>query len=152
MAIDEISIKKLILAAPLVYRKDDSPRFPMRGAVREEVLFRMALDPDQCFDIEPDRTAFPGRLVEAGYAAPPGDAQTPGLLELPKGTYFFAQVKESPGRETVDMETLIDMIIEVQKEGLWERFTLNDCLYIRGLFKNEEKITQVFRPVLQKDI
>ena len=112
----------------------------------------MALAPAQCCGIEPDRTAFPGRLVEAGYAAPHEGVQAPELLELPKGTYFFAQVKESPDKETVDMETLIDMIIEVQKEGLWERFTLNDCLYIRTLFKNEERITQVFRPVLQRDI
>jgi hypothetical protein len=134
---DEFSIKRLILAAPLVYRKDDSLRFPAYDAPQGEVLFYMALDPTQSRSIEPDRTAFPGRLEAAGYAA------TQGRLELPKGTYFFAQVRESP-----DKETLIDMIIEVQKEGLWERASLDDCLYIRRLFEDGQPVTQIFRPIL----
>jgi hypothetical protein len=145
---DEISVKKLILAAPLVYRKDDTLQFPVCDAVRGEILFRMALDPSQCRIIEPDRTAFPGRLVAAGSVAEPGEAADvsrtggPEPLELPAGTYFFTQIRESP-----DLETLIDMIIEVQQEGLWERYSLDDCLYIRRLFKETQAITQIFRPI-----
>lgn len=146
---DEISIKSLILAAPLVYRKDDSLCFPAYDAVRGEVLFHMVLDPVQSRSIEPDRTAFPGRLVAAGYAATP-EEEGEGRLELPEGTYFFAQVRESPDGETVDTETLIDMMIEVQKEGLWERASLNECLYIRRLFEDGRAVTQIFRPLLEK--
>jgi hypothetical protein len=184
---DEFSVKKLILAASLVYRQDDclrrvhipapwgstkgmypesntllkqpypvrsavglvdSLRFPACGTDRREVLFRMALDPSQSRSIEPDRTAFPGRLVTAGAAAGPdaegegtGDGKAPDPLELPAGTYFFAQIREPSG-----METLIDMVIEVQREGLWERFSLDDRLYIRRLFEDGQTVIQVFRP------
>lgn len=143
---DEVSIKKLILTAPLVYRRDATLRFPPGDAVRGEVLFRMALDPAQSRGIEPDRTAFPGSLEAAGYAlrreeAESRDSETPELLELPAGTYFFAQIWEPP-----DMETLIDMIIDVQQEGLWERFSLGGQLYIRRLFEDGRLITQIFRP------
>ncbi|MDR2070492.1 MAG: hypothetical protein LBP81_03615 [Treponema sp.] len=150
---DEISIKKLILAAPLAYRKDDSLQFPVCDTVRGEVLFRMALDPSQSRSIEPDRRAFPGRLVAAGVAADPREAEArlspggPGLLELPAGTYFFAQIREAP-----DMETLIDMIIEAQQEGLWERYSLDDSLYIRRLLEDGQRITQIFRPVRNPQI
>ncbi|MDR2247332.1 MAG: hypothetical protein LBE17_11800 [Treponema sp.] len=146
---DEISIKRLILAAPLVYRKDDALCFPAYGAVRGEVLFRMVLDPVQSRSIEPDRTAFPGRLVAAGYAAAP-EKEGAGRLELPARAYFFAQVRESPSRETIDTETLIDMMIKVQKEGLWERASLDACLYIRRLFEDGRAVTQIFRPLSEK--
>jgi hypothetical protein len=139
---DEVSIKRLILAAPLVYREDDSLRFPAYDTAWGEVLFRMALDPAQSRSIEPDRTAFPGRLVAAGYAAKPPEKEGEGRLELPKGIYFFTQVRES-----LDKETLIDMIIEVQEEGLWERASLDDCLYIRRLFEDGQPVTQIFRPI-----
>ncbi|MDR2742167.1 MAG: hypothetical protein LBB98_08470 [Treponema sp.] len=143
---DGFSVKKLILASPLIYGKDGSLRFPVCGTVRGDVLFRMALDPSQSRRIEPDRIAFPGRLVEAGSAAlsvtGDRDAKAPELLELPAGTYVFAQVRDPP-----NAETLISMIIEVQQEGLWERLSLDDRLYIRYLFEDEQTVTQVFRPV-----
>ncbi|MDR0387064.1 MAG: hypothetical protein LBH57_03415 [Treponema sp.] len=145
----EFTVKKLILAAPLVYRKDDSLRFPSCGTDREEVLFRLALDPSQSRSIEPDRAAFPGRLVTAGSPAGrkeegegSGNVNAPDLLELPAGTYFFAQVREP----ALGTETLINMIIEVQQEGLWERFSLDERLYIRRLFEDGRAVVQVFRP------
>jgi hypothetical protein len=145
---DDFSVKKLILAASLVYRKDDSLWFPGSGTGGGEALFRMALDPSQSRSIEPDRIAFPGRLVAAGSATGlekeregARDVKAPDLLELPEGTYFFAQVQEPAG-----METVINMIIEVQQEGLWERFSLDDRLYIRRLFEDGQTVIQVFRP------
>jgi hypothetical protein len=163
---DEFSVKKLILVSPLVYERDDSLPFPAHGMARRELLFRMALDPSQSRGIEPDRRAFPGRLVAAGSAVRPDDEApggteqdgervdgsrreaSPGMLELPAGTYLFTQVREPPGAETLNTETLIDMIIEVQREGLWEKLSLDERLYIRRLFEDGQTVTQVFRPVV----
>jgi hypothetical protein len=139
----EFPVKKLFLASPLVYKKDDSLGFPDCGAARGDVLFRMALDPSQSRRIEPDRAAFPGRLAEAGPATDGRDAGVPGQFELPAGAYLFAQAREPP-----DADTLINMIIEVQQEGLWQGLSLDDRLYIRRLFEDGQTVTQVFRPVV----
>jgi hypothetical protein len=143
----EFVVKKLILVSPLKYERDDSLRLPSGGCEGGETLFRMAIDPSQSRNFEPDRRAFPGRLVAAGKALFPEGAERragepAGLFELPAGTYLFTQV-----REPVDTETLIDMIIEVQQEGLWERLSLDDRLYIRYLCEDGKAVTQVFRPV-----
>jgi hypothetical protein len=166
----EFCVKKLILASPLKYEKDNALRFPAPEFAEGETLFFMALDPSRSRGIEPDRRAFPGRLIiagtlpsaegagtrtegtgkSAGTEAPldgglpmPAAAELSGPLELSAGTYLFAQVRELP-----DMEKLIDMIIEVQQEGLWERLSLDDRLYIRYLFEDGQPVTQVFRPVV----
>lgn len=156
----EFWVKKLILASPLKYERDNTLRFRAPEFARGEILFFMALDPSQSRSIEPDRRAFPGRLVMAGTLSPAGGAgnsagteapldglSTPseaesGPLELSAGTYLFTQVRELP-----DPEKLIDMIIEVQQEGLWERVSLDERLYIRYLFEDGQPVTQVFRPV-----
>jgi hypothetical protein len=144
----EFVVKKLILVSPLKYERDDSLRLPSGGGCEGgETLFRMALDPSQSRNFEPDRRAFPGRLAAAGKALPPKEAERQTgeparLFELPAGTYLFTQV-----REPADTETLIDMIIEAQQEGLWERLSLDDRLYIRYLCEDGKTVTQVFRPV-----
>jgi hypothetical protein len=156
-------VKKLFLVSPLRYKRDDSLLFSLSESAGEETLFFMDLDPTQSRSIEPDRRAFPGRLMAAGVLSPEGKmpargagsrtghgnaelsgppAETFGLFELPAGTYLFAQV-----REPMDMETLIDMGIAVQQEGLWERLSLDNCLYIRRLFEDGHTVTQVFRAV-----
>jgi hypothetical protein len=141
----EFLIKKLILASPLMYTKDNFLRFPVCGTVRGEVLFRMALDPSRSRGIEPDRRFFPGSPA-AGGTAGDGDGtpaiEAPDRLELPAGTYIFTQVQE-----LADRETLIDMIIETQREALWERLSPDDHFYIRYLVEDGRTVTQVFRPV-----
>jgi hypothetical protein len=154
----EFWVKKLILASPLKYERDNTLRFPAPEFAEGEILFFMTLDPSQSRSIEPDRRAFPGRLVIAGTLPPaegagtgarldglssPSEAEISGPLELSAGTYLFAQVRELP-----DPEKLIDMIIDVQQEGLWGRLSLDDRLYIRYLFEDGQPVTQVFRPVI----
>ncbi|MDR3130616.1 MAG: hypothetical protein LBU18_03645 [Treponema sp.] len=138
---DEFQVKRLILASPLVYRRDDSLCFPPDEKFQREFLFRMALDPAQIRRMEPERAAFPGRLFEAGRPAENMTAGDLGRFELPAGAYLFAQVRKHP-----DAGTLINMIIEVQKEGLWEGLSLDERLYIRRLFEDGQMVTQVFRP------
>lgn len=142
----EFAVKKMILVSPLKYEKDDSLRLPSDGYEGGEILFLMALDPSQSRNFEPDRRAFPGCLTAAGRALLPGEAQGRAgepseLLELPAGTYLFTQV-----REPADTETLINMIIDTQQEGLWERLSLDDRLYIRYLREDGKTAAQIFRP------
>jgi hypothetical protein len=69
-------------------------------------------------------------------------------LELPAGNYLFAQERrEGNGlRATLDRNEFVEMAIEVQKDGLWERLAPADRLYLRYLFEDGRAVSQVFRP------
>ena len=61
---------------------------------------------------------------------------------LPPGIYLIAQERQALGKEAC-----IDMAIEQHKDGLWERYVLSDCLYIRYLKEDGTALTQIFRPL-----
>jgi hypothetical protein len=114
--------------APFVYGADSGPQ--------GEAVFCFELDPSQSCGIEPDRKRFLGTLVfaaraEAGAAA----------VQIPAGLYLFSQKREALGRDAC-----IDMAIEQQKDGLWERLKLEGLLYLRYLFEDGSPVTQLFRP------
>jgi hypothetical protein len=67
------------------------------------------------------------------------------LVELPRGNYLFAQV-----RETLSRDEIIDLAIEVQSEGLWQRLELGFKYYLRFLFEDGSPVTQVFRPFMMR--
>jgi hypothetical protein len=114
-----------------------------------EQLFCFEINPKEAQSIEPDAAAYLGSLIASGSLAANGQSVDSGdveslgesdELELPAGKYFFAQLPEFLGRESC-----IQMAIEVQKDGLWERLALENRLYIRRLFEDGRRITQVFR-------
>jgi hypothetical protein len=142
----EFDILRLDLRSPLLYTREPSLDpfgvIPLRG----EYLFCFMVNPEQGFRIDPEGAAYLGTLVDGGKQdlSPEGPrAPSPCPLELPRGKYLFAQVRERLGRENS-----IDLAMEIQKEGLWERLRLGPRLYLRYLFEDRSPVTQVFRPLI----
>jgi hypothetical protein len=148
---DEPRLLRLELRAPLVYREDPALR-PFESAAPaaagespagpvEETVFLFELDAAQGLSIEPDPARLLGPLVFSGRptAAEPGG---PGpRREIPAGRYLFAQE-----RRLLNREECVEMAMEVQKDGLWERLRPEPQLYLRFLTEDGGTVSQVFRP------
>ncbi|MDR1251380.1 MAG: hypothetical protein LBK62_04350 [Treponema sp.] len=109
---------------------------PLKKGLQREALFCFELDPAQSLSIEPDREHFLGNLVFAART----ERHSPGTIQLPAGLYLFEQKREVLGREDC-----IDLAIEQQKDGLWERLKPSGRLYLRYLFEDGSPVTQLFR-------
>jgi hypothetical protein len=141
---------RLDLRAPLFYAEDPNLEpFVYGGSFKTsglkepplkkawgEALFCFELDPVQSLSIEPDREHFLGNLVFAART----ERDSPGTIQLPAGLYLFEQKREVLGREDC-----IDLAIEQQKDGLWERLKPSGRLYLRYLFEDGSPVTQLFR-------
>jgi hypothetical protein len=160
---DESTLIHLDLRAPLVFtgapgmapflcaaaekgRGAGPPGHTPKGGASagSECLFCFELDPAQARSIEPDRELLLGALLFAGVTENPSAAQaadTDDAVTLPAGLYLFVQA-----REALDRDACLDMAIEQQKDGLWERHELKPMLYVRYLFEDEKPVTQLFRP------
>ena len=143
-------IQTLSLLAPLYYaplaQLNPFDKGNKINACGEERLYCFELDEEQCFNFEPDKLKFLGRCVFGGSvlkdvilkdAALKGDE----FLELPAGNYLFAQKRES-----LDRESIINMAVEIQQEGLWQRLKPGRRLYLRRLFEDGSEVTQLYRP------
>jgi hypothetical protein len=142
----EEGAKRLELLAPLSYipAPELIPFCPgtwIQQEAGEEFLFCFNIDGAQGQSIEPDPPALLGPLLAAGSAS--HSACRDRGLELPRGRYLFAQERAFLGREGV-----IQMAVEIQKDGLWERLRLENRLYVRYLYEDGGIVTQVFRPYL----
>jgi len=139
MAAHEIEISRLNLLSPLHYvPENDSDPFCYREGDGEK-LFCFELDEAQAQAFEPDKTKFPGNPVFSGKAA--GGATDQPHTEFPPGNYLFAQK-----RDIVSRKGIIDMAVEIQQEGLWQRLLIGKKLYLRYLFEDGRSVTQLFRP------
>ena len=135
----KIEISRLNLLSALYYvpEKDSDPFGYREGG--GEKLFCFELDAAQSLEFEPDKTKFLGNLVFAGKAADGASGQP--CTEFPLGNYLFAQK-----RKIVSREEIIDMAVEIQQEGLWQRLLFGEKLYLRYLFEDGCSVTQLFRP------
>jgi len=108
-----------------------------------EYLFCFELDQEQAQSIEPQPELFLGRLLFSGKSVEnqQGD-RTFKESQLPAAQYLFAQK-----REVLDREAIIDMAIEQQKDGLWEKNKLENLLFLRLLHEDNSPVTQLFRPI-----
>jgi hypothetical protein len=104
----------------------------------EELLFCFELDSVQSRSIEPEREHLLGPLVFAG-RTDSGDSGE--KVSLPAGKYLFAQ-----RREALNREKWLNMAVEQQKDGLWERLKPENLLYVRYFFEDGKPVTQLFRP------
>lgn len=147
---NEEGARRLELLSPLLYhsRTDLIPFSPDAWEEKGERLFCFAINDGQSQCIEPDAGMFLGPLRAAGYLETmPGDGAgnravfNGETVELPRGRYLFAQKHEPLGESAV-----IDMAIEVQKDGLWERLQLEAYFYLRYLYEEGAAVTQIFRP------
>jgi hypothetical protein len=139
------NLVKLNLLGPLVYAEDrDMKPFdsgePSMAAAGDDRLFCFEISDGQGKNIEPDPALFLGPLIFSGRTAEKMDSFG-DRLELPAGTYLFAQE-----RRILNRDECIRMAIEVQKDGLWERLQPESRLYIRFLAEDGKGVTQVFRP------
>ncbi|MDR0512207.1 MAG: hypothetical protein LBG93_03795 [Treponema sp.] len=119
-----------------------------------EVLFHFSLDKARANDFEPDKSRYLPPPVFSGCVVTEAqtetekeaDKQAEGkpLGELPGGYYLFAQK-----REIMSESDIVDMAIDIQQEGLWQRLTLGRELYLRYLFEDGKSVTQLFRQIVE---
>ena len=127
------------LLSPLLYVPAESMTLEYEEKDREK-LFCFELKESEANRFEPDKTTFPGSLIFVG-KAPSKDE--PAVLELKPGNYVFSQV-----REILNRNDLVDLAVEVQNEGLWQRLKLTKRLYIRFLFEDGCGVSQIWRPYI----
>jgi hypothetical protein len=136
----------LNLCTPLQYVR--SGRREPSVLKNEEMLFCYEVNPVQGGSIEPDKERFLGKLLFVGEKAaetPSGGAEkTEEIVSLPQGDYLFMQCRSDA---VLGPDEWLDLAIEQQKDGLWERNKPLNKLYIRFLFEDEAFITQIFRAV-----
>jgi len=112
-----------------------------------EFIFCFELDSEQATRIDPDPSAFPGRLVFSGKrGGEDGERPANGKVRLPKGDYAFMQK-----RRELDGTECVNLAIELQKDALWERFSLENLMYARCLFEDGSSVIQLLRPCLGGD-
>ncbi|MDR2144786.1 MAG: hypothetical protein LBP29_10500 [Treponema sp.] len=112
------------------------PDNPLSPEPFPEMLFHFRINRSGAFAMEADGKDYLEFLVAAGRA----DAN--GGLELPAGEYFFTQA-----REKLDTKAFIELAMELQKEGLWERVRLGETVYFRILWEDGAQVSQVLRPL-----
>jgi len=130
----------LDLRSPLVYTRTET--IYMEIAENDEILLCFDIDPAQSRSIEPKPELLLGSLVFTGRKSGYLDNFQTETVSLPVGNYLFVQV-----RGALNREEWLDLAVEQQKDGLWERNKLQNRLYVRLLFEDGSFVTQLFRPL-----
>ena len=132
----------LNLREALLYKKIDE--FPCQGTeTHQETLLCYELNPTQSRSIEPLKEQLLGKLLFAGQKAENDDKEQ--IVTLPLGLYLLEQYRKEA---VLNEDEWLDMAIEQQKDGLWERNKLGTLLYVRFLYEDESFVTQVFRTLV----
>jgi hypothetical protein len=152
-----MEFSRLSLRTSLYYKRQDlDPFTDLIGPIgTNEALFCFALNPAQARRIDPEAEQYLGSLIAAGLVLPPaagtGTLGDPALLKLPAGLYYFTQIRRETSRASGDgwlkRGECVDMAMELQKEGLWERLKLKDRIYVRSLFEDGSRVFQILRPI-----
>jgi len=108
----------------------------------EEILLCYSINSGQSRNIEPNPEEFLGKLMFTGQKTEEDEVDQ--SISLPQGKYLFAQQRSA---QVLSQPQWLEMAIEQQKDGLWERNKLGDLLYVRYLFEDGAYVTQVFREV-----
>ena len=103
----------------------------------EEKVFCFELDVVQRTVFEPDKNKLLGNVVFGGSSTGAGEKKT----GIPKGDYLFAQK-----RKILNKDEIISLAAEIQQEGLWQRLVPGEKLYLRYLYEDGSRVTQLFRP------
>ena len=166
MIMENSALMRLDLRAPLKFTKrsmavswfcTESAAAKGPAELFAEQVLCFKLKPWQSRSIEPVPEKFLGKLLFSGYVQlniPQTEdsgsadnstavaANTVKHLEIPAGLYVFTQTAG-----LLEKNACIDMAIEQQKDGLWEKYKLQNILYIRLLYEDGRYITQFFRPI-----
>jgi hypothetical protein len=146
-------LTQLNLCTPLLYiisECQDPSLLKSKGLKKEneEILLSYEVNPVQGCSIEPDRDQFLEKLLFIGQKSSEtpnaGAEKTEGnnLVSLPQGNYLFTQCRTDT---VLSHDEWLDLAIEQQKDGLWERNKPLNLLYIRFLFEDGAFVTQIFR-------
>jgi hypothetical protein len=137
---ERIPLMKLDLRSPLTYAR--TVDLPAVMAENEEFLLCFDLDRAQSLSIEPESELLLGRLVFSGRKSGGCDSFQAEEVFLPAGIYLFVQAAGA-----LDRKEWLDLAIEQQKDGLWERHKPENRLYVRFLHEEGKFATQLFRPL-----
>ncbi|MDR2397129.1 MAG: hypothetical protein LBD74_00025, partial [Spirochaetaceae bacterium] len=94
-----LTVLRLDLRSPIVYRSAPSLRPFVRADRIEERLFCFGLAEEQYQSMEGEDAAYLGDLLFAGAQSLDTESPSAGIT-LPQGTYMFAQVEELLDRPT----------------------------------------------------
>ena len=131
------------LLSPLLYIPVESLALEYEPKDGEK-LFCFELEESEAQKFEPDKNQFPGSLIFVGKAQEDDES---AVLELKPGNYLFSQV-----RDILNPRDIIDLSVEVQNEGLWQRLKLSKHLYIRFLYEDGRGVTQIWRPITREKV
>jgi len=143
----------LNLCTPLQYFKSEyhAPSLlKYEKLENEEILLCYEVNPIQGCSIEPERDYFLSKLMFIGQKllesqnGSTDETEKNNFVLLPQGNYLFTQCRSEA---VLSSDEWLDLAIEQQKDGLWERNKLLNLLYIRFLFEDGSFVTQVFRAV-----
>jgi len=135
------ALTHLDLRAPLLYTKTDT--LPAEISENEEFALCYELNPEQSRCIEPDRELLLGPLVFTGRKSGETDLSPDQTVSIPAGNYLFTQRRKGDGHLF-----WLDLAVEQQKDGLWERYKPGNRLFVRFLFEDGSPVTQLFRTIL----
>jgi hypothetical protein len=147
---EKTSLLNLDLRSPLFYISVKN--LPSKFNENDDFLLYYELNPLQSLSIEPDREQLPCFLVFSGVKTDDnrqaqGDL-TAETVTLPDGKYLFTQSRSFNNENPVNYYTdWLDLAIEQQKDGLWQRYKLTNKLYVRYLFEDGKFVTQIFRVI-----
>jgi len=137
----------LNLCSPLQYIKSecqDTSLLKYEKLENEEIILCYEVNPVQGSSIEPDRDYFLDRLLFIGQKLSESQNEGNNIVLLPQGNYLFMQCRSEA---VLSSDEWLNLAIEQQKDGLWERNKPGNLLYIRFLFEDGSFVTQVFRTV-----
>jgi len=135
-----MEIQILTLFSPLYYTEANSDPFNYREGDGEK-LYCFVLNENESSSFEPDKKALIDHLVFSASTATGVKGETVKAQALPEGSYLFTQK-----REILSREEIIDMAVEIQAEGLWQRLKPGKTFYLRYLFEDSKTVTQLYRP------
>jgi len=136
---------KFRLCTPLIYQKiEKNDDFCINLSKNDDLIQCYSINPDQSGNIEPDRDQFLDSHIFTGLRAALEGEKPAQEITLPQGQYLLVQQRSD---QSLSRAEWLDMAIEQQKDGLWERNKLGSLLYVRYLYEDGKFVTQVFRQV-----
>ena len=138
----------LYLRKPLFYTRKLTQNYKEIENIdeNEEISLCFELNPSQSQSIEPIQEQLLGNLKFIGRKTPHEEntKQNEEQVTLPLGNYLFVQQRSA---QMLKQAQWLDLAIEQQKDGLWERNKLGNLLYVRFLVEDGKVVTQVLREI-----
>jgi len=141
---ENIQLIYLDLRQPIIFTKSQE-KAQINAMENEESLLCYKINPYQGCSIEPLKEQLLEELVYSGVKNLETQTELSNeAVLLPIGRYLFVQKR---AEAALNQEEWLNLAIEQQKDGLWERNKLKNLLYIRFLYEDNAFVTQILRPL-----